>query len=133
MELRIVAAGDIVERQELLNGTRSIAIEGASDDGAWSVSGAISWNRGLLEYAGEGDLTLSHEDGDEILATLTRATVNAQGDDGEPGVDHVMKLEYAIDGGAGAFEGAGGRVTGTGALSGERFEATWTVAVETAG
>ena len=30
----------------------------------------MSWNLGLVEYAGEGDLTLTRSDGAEIFATL---------------------------------------------------------------
>ena len=58
MQIEIRVEGDVVERTELLNGTCTIAIEGATTDDAWQVAGVWSWNRGLVDYAGEGDLSL---------------------------------------------------------------------------
>jgi hypothetical protein len=127
MELEIAINGDIVERQELLNGTQTITIEGASDDGAWTLVGSISWNRGLKDYAGEGDLTLTRG-GDEIFATLTNAEVRDAPDDAT--ADHSLALEYDVDGGAGTFSDASGRAQATGWLAGDRFGGSWTLTLE---
>lgn len=110
MNLDIEVAGGIVERQELLNGTRTAAFEGASADSAWTVSGVVSWNLGLLEYAGEGDLTLARDDGSELYATLVRA--EASGGESETVAEVLLATHYEIDGGAGAYKGASGAIQG---------------------
>jgi hypothetical protein len=119
MELRVEMVGEIVERQELLNGTQTIALEGADAAGEWTMTGSLSWNRGLVDYVGEGDLTLTRTDGSEIFTTVTRASVT-DADDGQS-----FSAAYEIDGGSGAFDGASGEAEGTGELSGETFRGTW--------
>ncbi len=119
MEIEI--SGDIVERQELLNGTRTVTLEGATADGAWVLTSVVSWNLGLVEYAGEGDLTLARGD-DEVFATLVRAVVMAA-DDEE--ADIALDVEYAIDGGAGGLAEAAGRITAQISLTAEQFEGRW--------
>jgi hypothetical protein len=123
MELRIKISGDVVERQELLNGTQTITIEGASNDG-WTLAGSVSWNRGLVDYAGEGDMTLSRGV-DEVFATLVRSDVEDPVD--EAGVDHLMKLQYEVDGGAGAFDGCTGHARADASLAADRFDGTWVI------
>ena len=123
MELQIEIAGEIVERQELLNGTMTVALEGADASREWTLTGVLSWNRGLVEYAGEGDLTLVHRDGAEIFATLTRSAVIETGDDADAG--HEFRASYEIDGGSGAFEGAAGNAHARGSLSGDAFQGMW--------
>jgi hypothetical protein len=127
MKLQVHVTGDIVERQELLNGTQSITIEGASDDRAWTLVGSLSWNRGLVDYAGEGDLTLARGE-DEVFATLTRSTVTdaPEGED----ADHLIKLQYEIDGGAGAFAETTGEAAAEGSLAGDRFAGTWVLTLD---
>lgn len=128
VQLRIEIAGDVVERQELLNGTESVTIEGADERGEWMLVGAFSWSRGLVDDAGEGDLTLSRADGDEIFATLTTArVVDAGGGLGD--ADHSFVLTYEIDGGAGAYEGAVGDAAAEGSLAGPAFRGVWTLFV----
>jgi hypothetical protein len=129
MELRIAITGDIVERQELLNGTQTITLEGASDDAVWTLVGSVSWNRGLVEYAGEGDLALTRDDGAEVFATL--ATADAVDDPVEhPDADHQIILQYEIDGGSGAFAGALGSANGSMFTEGDRFEGTWVLTLD---
>ena len=45
MERTIDFSGEVVEWQELLNGTQVLSLEGASADGQWSLSGALSGPR----------------------------------------------------------------------------------------
>src|SRR5690348_2978087 len=113
MELHeeIAFEGDVVERSELLNGTESVTLEGASEDGTWTLSGAISWNLGLVDYPGEGDLVLASDDGSELYASLITARVSER--DGSETFD----VEYEVDGGAGVWEGASGRITASGTIS----------------
>jgi hypothetical protein len=125
MELRIEIVGEIVERQELLNGTMTIALEGADASGDWTLAGVLSWNRGLVESAGEGDLTLVRRDGAEIFSTLTGATVTDARDDGD--ADHQFRAAYEVDGGSGAFEGASGDAEGAGWMTGDAFRGAWTL------
>jgi propanediol dehydratase large subunit len=125
MEIEIRVEGDVVERTELLNGTVTIALEGESGDGTWTVSGVLSWNRGLVDFAGEGDLTISGADGD-LFASLTSATVagtleDASDDDGQV----VLQARYEVDGGLGNFEGASGSIEGQVIVEGARFGGTW--------
>ncbi|MEX2245457.1 MAG: hypothetical protein WEC75_02105, partial [Dehalococcoidia bacterium] len=129
MELRIAIEGDIVEREELLNGTQVLTLEGVSGDGAWRMSGALSWNIGLREAA-EGDITLSRADGAELFGTLVGAEVRelAGVESGEGG--HAMRLEYEIDGGSGAFEGAEGRASAEGELLAAAFRGVWSVSLK---
>ena len=125
MELRIDIVGEIVERQELLNGTQTIALEGTDPSGEWTMAGSLSWNRGLVEYAGEGDLTLTRGDGAEIFATLTQASVTDEADDAED--DHTSPRDVRDRWRSGAFDGASGQAEGTGGLRGEVFRGTWTL------
>jgi hypothetical protein len=127
MELTIEIAGDVVEWQELLNGTQVLSLEGVSADGAWALSGSLSWNIGLRESSGEGDLTLSRADGAEIFATLTRADVHDVGEREIEDADHTMRLEYEIDGGEGEFASATGAATADGVLSGDAFRGRWLI------
>lgn len=129
MELRIEVNGEIVERQELLNGMQSVTLEGPSLDGEWMLSGILSWNLGLVEFAGEGDLTLARRDGAEIFATLTAARVS-EPDEGSGDADFAFDASYEIDAGAGAFEGAAGAAEAAGVLAGDRFSGFWTLRIE---
>ncbi|MDP9237214.1 MAG: hypothetical protein M3P30_07445 [Chloroflexota bacterium] len=129
MELTIEITGDVVEWQELLNGTQILSLDGASADGQWTLSGALSWNIGLRESAGEGDLTLGRANGAEIFATLTRADVRAVVEREVEDADYTMRLEYEIDGGAGEYEGAAGTATTEGALSRVGFNGRWVISI----
>ena len=121
MEIEFRVEGDIVERTELLNGTVTVAIEGESADGTWTISGAVSWNRGLVDFAGEGDLTITGSSG-ELFASLTAATSDdASDDDGHV----VVQVRYEVDGGSGTFEGAAGTIDGKVIVEGSRFGAEW--------
>jgi hypothetical protein len=130
MELRIDVAGEVVERQELLNGTQSVTLEGTSADGGWTATAALSWNLGLVDFAGEGDLTLVRRDGTEIFATLTAARV-AEPTADDPDADHAFAASYDIDGGAGRFAEAAGSAEAAGTLAGDTFRATWTLRLTT--
>lgn len=106
MEIAFDFKGEIVERQELLNGTETITIEGASADGAWSLTVCFSRNRGLIELAAEGDITLIHEGaGIELWGSLARV-IEAPREQ----TDWVAETAFEVDGGAAAGAGAKGRV-----------------------
>ena len=124
MDEEITFQGDVVERSELLNGTESVTLEGATADGLWTLSGSISWNLGLVDYPGEGDLVLARDDGSELYASLT--TVRVSEHDGT----EAFEAEYEVDGGAGAWAGASGRITASGAISGESFSGRWHVVLD---
>lgn len=121
MELSIAVDGDVVEWQELLNGAQIVSLQGAGADGEWSLSGTFSWNIGLRESAGEGDLTLAGPDGSEIFATLTQADIRAVGEREVEDADYRVRLEYEIDGGEGDFRSAAGTVTAEGWLTREGY------------
>jgi hypothetical protein len=129
MELRIEIAGDIVERQELLNGTQSITLEGVSHDGVWTLSASVSWNRGLIDYAGEGDVSLARADGAELYATLVRSDAT---DDPEaaPDADRLIVLQYEVDGGAADFAGCSGTVRAEVLTGGDEFRGTWVLTLD---
>ncbi len=119
MDILFQVSGDVVEREELLNGTQTVAIEGSSEDGAWALTGTVAWNLGLRDFAGEGDLTLAREDGSEIFATLTNASVQESADDGAGG--HMLRLVFEIDGGSGQYEGTHGGIDASGMLTDGSF------------
>jgi hypothetical protein len=73
------------------------------------VEGSASWNLGLVDFAGEGDITLTRG-GDEVYGTLARIEVRDASEGGD--ADFEAEVEYDVDGGAGALEGASGRVRG---------------------
>ena len=125
MQIEIHVEGDVVERTELLNGTCTIAIEGATADGAWQVAGVVSWNRGLVDYAGEGDLSVTVVDG-EVFASLTAADVEPGSEDEG---DIRLAVTYEIDGGSGRFDAATGVVKGRVRVAADRFEGEWTLAL----
>ena len=126
MELRIEITGEVVERQELLNGTQIVTLEGADAAGGWTLAAGLSWNVGLVDYAGEGDLTLTRADGAEVYATLVRADV-AEAGAGIEDADHAFRLTYEIDGGAGAFLDATGAASAEGMLAGDTFRGVWSL------
>jgi hypothetical protein len=126
MKIEIELAGEIVERQELLNGTETVSLEGESSDGHWTISGLVTWNIGLVSNTGEGDITLSRDDGAEIFGTLMRGDV-AEAAEGDDAADYKMRLEYEIDGGSGAFEGATGACEAVGTLAVATFRGRWLV------
>lgn len=126
MKIEIELAGEIVERQELLNGTETVSLAGESGDGRWTMSGLVTWNIGLVSNTGEGDITLSRDDGAEIFGTLVRGDV-AEAAEGDDAADYKMRLEYEIDGGSGAFEGATGACEAVGTLAAATFRGRWLV------
>lgn len=130
MHLELEITGDVVERQELLNGTTILTLTGATADGVWTMTGLLSWNIGTQRDqsdAGEGDLTLTRDDGAELFATLSRADIADTGAGMD--ADHTLHLAYEIDGGAGEFDGAAGTAAAVGALAADTFTGTWTVTV----
>ena len=130
MELTVEISGDVVEWQELLNGLTNVTLDGASADGEWTLSGALSWNIGLRANAGEGDITLSRADGAEIYGTIVTGEVTAMREGDVEDADHSMHLDYEIDGGTGGFDSASGRARATGTLSRSGFRGTWSVELE---
>jgi hypothetical protein len=129
MNIRNEISGDVVERQELLNGTESVTIEGADASGDWALTGIFSWNRGLVDYPGEGDLTLARGE-DEVFATLTHASITpaTAGDDT---TDHTFVLAYELDGGQGMFAGAAGTAEARGTIAGGTFHGVWVLTLTT--
>jgi hypothetical protein len=128
MELRIEITGEIVERQELLDGTQTVTLEGADGAGEWTLAGGLSWNVGLVDYAGEGDITLSRADGAEIFGTLVRSIVTEVADTED--ADHAFRLTYDIDGGAGEFADASGTASAEGTLADDSFRGRWAVSLD---
>jgi hypothetical protein len=126
VEIAIDVAGEVVERQELLNGTETVSLEGESEDGRWAMSGLVTWNIGLVSSAGEGDITLLRDDGGEIFATLVRGDI-VDAADGQDDAAHTMRLEYEIDGGTGAFASAAGTCDAVGLLAAATFRGRWTL------
>lgn len=129
MELQIEVRGDVVEWQELLNGTQIVTLQGASGDGEWVMTGGVSWNIGLAGTPGEGDITLERRDGAEIFGTLTSADVEDIAESEATGADYRLHVEYDIDGGSGDFDPAEGRATGDGDLSREAFRLRLTLSL----
>jgi hypothetical protein len=120
----ITIEGDVADRQELLNATQIVTIDGASPDGAWQLSALITWSMRDAN-ATEGDVTLTCGD-DEIFATLTggRVTERAETEGG-----HAFSLEYETDGGAGAYADARGVITARGVIEESTFSGTWRVKI----
>jgi len=123
MRLELDLAGDIVEQQDLLNGTRSVTLAGRSGDGAWSFEGALSWSSGLAEYVGEGDITMIRNDGSELFGTAT-AVRQEDVPEGES-AELALRADYELDGGSGAFEFGSGRCTARIRLGMGGFEGGW--------
>jgi hypothetical protein len=128
MELRLEFSGDVVERQELLNGTQSVSIEGSDTSGAWSLGGDFGWNRGLIDHHDDGQLALSRDDGAEIFAEIVQTDVTRPGDV-DLVADHRFRIKYEIDDGSGAFEGASGSAHADGVLAGDTFRGVWTLEI----
>ena len=125
-------AGDVVEWQTLLSGMQIATLEGASADGTWTLSGSCSWNLRSGPDAREGDLTLSRDDGAELFATLARGTVVEGPSEATDAAGYHIRLEFTVDGGAGAFEGASGGIVAEGHLSREDFSVGLRVSVNAA-
>lgn len=120
LALDLQITGDIVERQDLLNGTRILTIEGRTADGGWTLAGGLAWNIGRTGAPAEGDITLTNAAGDEIFATLAAGGVREAGD-GDDSADALLALEYDVDGGSGAFASASGWLLAQGAVVADAF------------
>ncbi|MDE3096176.1 MAG: hypothetical protein KGK07_09260 [Chloroflexota bacterium] len=117
--LDLQITGDVVERQDLLNGTRILTLEGRSADGAWVLAGGLAWNIGRTGAPAEGDITLTSIAGDEVFATVAGGGVREAAADDDAGF--LLALEYDVDGGSGAYESATGWLIAEGALAGDAF------------
>lgn len=115
-------AGEVVERQEFLNGTQVVTLEGEGPDGA-VMTGLLTWSM-RSSQATEGDVTIAMDDGSEIFATLTGGRVSERAE-GEGG--HAFTLAYEIDGGSGAHEGARGAIAAHGVIEESTFSGTWRI------
>jgi hypothetical protein len=124
----VVVEGDVVDRQELLNGQTTVTLDGHSSDGAWSASALISWNLGLERRDPEGDLTLSNRDGGEIYTSLTG--VDELAAEATPDAEERLRLTFDVDGGAGPLDGAQGRVEGQIEIARDRFTMTLTLTID---
>lgn len=120
-------SGDVVERQELLNGTQIVTLEGESADGAWTLTAGLSWSMTPAARPSEGDITLGSAAGDEIFASLHEGAIREAPASDE--ADHTLALRYDIDGGSGGFTGAGGGIRAAGTLAGDAFFLRVTVAL----
>ena len=118
--LEIDIEGDVAERADLLNGSQSVTLAGADATQRWTAVLSFSWNVGLVDDLGEGDLTLTRDDGSELFATLASAQVH---DAPEGDADHAFALNYDVDGGDGAYADAAGSATVVGTLAGDLFRA----------
>ena len=132
MEMDVDVAGDVVEWQTLLSGMQVVTLEGASADGAWTLSGGCSWNIRSGPDASEGDLTLTRADGAELFATLAVGQVAELPSDAADAADYHVRLEFTVDGGTSEFDGAVGAVLADGRLSREGFALRVRVAVKDA-
>jgi hypothetical protein len=130
MDLEIAFDGDVVDRLELLNGTQSVDIEGADANAGWTLASGFSWNLGLIDFAGEGDLALTRNDGAEIFGVVARARVHEGLSEGAPDAGFAFDIEYEIDGGSGEFEGARGTARAAGTLAGTAFHGVWGLTLE---
>ncbi len=127
--IEIDIAGDVVEWQTLLSGMQIATVEGATADGAWTLSGNCSWNPRSGLGASEGDLTLSRNDGAELFASLSAGTVVEELSESGDAAGYDAHLELAVDGGAGEFEGAAGSIVAAGRLSRDGFRMQLRVSV----
>ena len=127
MELAIEVSGEVVERQELLNGTETLTLEGTAADG-WTLTAMIAWNRGLVDYTGEGDITLARG-GDELFGTVVSSSAQESPD----GSGLLFHATYDIDGGLGEFESATGQIEAQGTLEGASFHGRWLARINEAG
>jgi hypothetical protein len=108
----LLAAGEVSERAELLNGFLQLALDGEvsggdPDDARWRCSSSLSWQLGRSgEVAlGEGDLAL--EDGDsELFAILEHGTAVADPETGSA----LVRAVFTVDGARGDWAATGDRV-----------------------
>jgi hypothetical protein len=115
----IEIAGDVVERQELLNRTQMLTLEGTGD--GWAFVGDLSWKLGPEGRASEGDITLTSVAGDELFASLSGGHVREAGAGAD--ADHLLALEYEVDGGTGTYAESNGAIALEGRLRGDAFSA----------
>ena len=129
IDLVIDITGDVVEWQKLLNGVQTVTLEGVSADGAWTLAAACSWNVRAGSSAEEGDATMTRSDGAEVFGSLAGGAVveSAVGDDA---ADYAMTLDFDVDGGSGAFDGAAGTLRASGRLTRDGFECRVVAAIE---
>ena len=121
MKIELDIKGDIVERQDLLNGMEGVTLSGSTADGAWALDGALLWSRGMGDGGGEGDITLVRADGSSAYGVVASVTADgpAEGDGG------AIRLRADIDGGSGGFEATRGRCTAEIRLSTGEFSGRW--------
>jgi len=78
----------------------------------------------------EGDFTLARADGAEIFGSLVAGDVVETSEADAASADHVMRLEYEIDGGSGEFADVSGSATAEGTLGPDGFNGRWDLDLE---
>jgi hypothetical protein len=117
VEVEFPLEGQVIERQELLDGTVTLTFDGASPDGRWTAVGSLSWSIGPGENTNEGDITLTRDDGAELFGTLAAGDVSEAPGADVDAADYAVRVRYEVDSGSGAFDGATGTAEAEGAVS----------------
>ena len=125
--LRLEFDGEVSQKQEMLDGTRQVVLEGSADGddhASWAITVTLAWTMGDEAEIEEGDLALSRDDGSEVYASLRAGRYRESGLPGLEGAAEGFEAAFNIDGGEGAFASSAGSVRLRGTFTDERFAAT---------
>jgi hypothetical protein len=124
---------EVVDEQTLLNGTRYVSIEGASesDAGSWTLALNFAEPKESGAALDEGDLVLSGPEGSIVAGLESGETAIVMDDSGED-EQRRLDLSLAVTDGEGGYAGATGEVRLCGVLVGGsgHLDATLSLATE---
>ena len=122
---------ELTDDQRLLNGTRSVALEGEVVGGSevWTLVLSFVQPKEAGAPIEEGDLTISGPGGD-LFAGLAGGRCEAEIDEASGAEREALRLDLFVEGGEGVFDGARGTVRLLGALSGGEATLRTEIALE---
>ena len=123
MEKTLVFAGEVVDQQTFLDGTREFTIEAQSDDAAgdvgdWLLTLSFRWLAEIDASVAEGDLSLTGPDGAGVYAALTEGAAETAYDEDSAEDVTSLRLTAEVRSGEGGYADWTGTVQLSGRLTG---------------
>jgi hypothetical protein len=123
MEKALTFAGEVVDQQTFLDGTREFTIEAQSDTatgdaGAWLLTLSFRWLAEIDASVEEGDLSLTGSDGAGVYATVTEGAAEMTYDEDSAEDVTTLRLTAEVRCGEGRYADWTGVIRLSGRLTG---------------
>jgi hypothetical protein len=125
MQGSLAFAGEVVDQQTFLDGTREFTIEAQSEPRAgeaeaWLLTLSFRWVAGIDATVEEGDLSLTGEDGAGVYAALTEGSAEIVYDEDSAEDVTVLRLHAEVRSGEGGYANWTGAIDLSGRLAGDQ-------------